>query len=148
MAAPSHSTKLHAVTSRSLRRDAVLINSPDMSNLRSSFRHLASRRRISRASKISLADRLLSNSSSSAGGGSDGSSESREEDLRHALKAALGSLSALGEIHEKREARWREEMRRIHDDRETVELLLKQALGNHPPTTNGNGNGNNIGHAI
>lgn len=148
MAAPSHSTKLHAVTSRSLRRDAALINSPAMSNLRSSFRHLASRRRISRANKVSLADRLLSNSSSSAGGGSDGSSESREEDLRRALEAALGSLGALGGIYEQREARWREEMRRISDDRETVEFLLKQALGTNPPNTNMDGHTNGIGHAI
>lgn len=130
-----------------------------MTKLRSSFRRLASRRRGSRPNKVSLADRLLSNSSSSAsgGGGSDGSSESREEDLRRALEAALGSLGALGGIYEQREARWREEMRRISDDRETVELLLKQALGVHPPTidthinttnTNDHTNGNGIGHAL
>ena len=127
-----------------------------MSSLRSSFRHIASRRRVSRANKISLADRLLSNSGSSTGGGSDGSSESREEDLRRALQAALGSLGALGGLYDQREARWREEMRRISDDRETVELLLKQALHITPPansTTSNSTNGhqtndNHIGHAI
>ena len=97
-------------------------------------------------------------SSGSSTGGSDGSSE-REEDLRRALQAALGSLGALGNIYEQREARWKEEMRRISDDRETVEVLLKQALGINPALAslsqvNGhiNGvnaiNGNGIGHAI
>jgi hypothetical protein len=149
MAAPSHSTKLHSITSRSIRRDPALVNSPAMSSLRSSFRHVASRRRVSRANRVSLADRLLSNSGSSTGG-SDGSSESREEDLRRALQAALGSLGALGGLYDQREARWREEMRRISDDRETVELLLKQALHINPPNngTNGHANDDNIGHAI
>jgi hypothetical protein len=149
MAAPSHTTKLHSLTSRSIRRDPTLKNSPAMSNMRTSFRHLASRRRVSRANKLSLADRLLSNSGSSTGG-SDGSSESREEDLRRALQAALGSLGALGGLYDQREARWREEMRRISDDRETVELLLKQALHINPPNsgTNGHTNENTIGHAI
>jgi hypothetical protein len=154
MAAPSHSTKLHAVTSRSIRRDPALVHSPAMANLRTSFHHVASRRRVSRANRVSLADRLLSNSGSSTGG-SDGSSESREEDLRRALQAALGSLGALGGLYDQREARWREEMRRISDDRETVELLLKQALSINPPAhntahnqTNGNNIDNDIGHAI
>jgi hypothetical protein len=72
--------------------------------------------------------------SSGSGDGSDGSSESREEDLKRALEAALGSLGALGGIYEQREARWIEEMRRISEDRERVELLLKQVLGEgHPP---------------
>jgi hypothetical protein len=68
----------------------------------------------------------------------------------------LGSLGALGGLYDQREARWREEMRRISDDRETVELLLKQALSINPPNstshnqTNGNNNNsrNDIGHAI
>jgi len=151
LAAPSHSTKLHAVTSRSIRRDSGLLHSPSMSSIRTSFRHIAAKRRVSRANKISLADRLLSNSGSSAGG-SDGSSESREEDLRRALQAALGSLGALGGLYDQREARWREEMRRISDDRETVELLLKQALCINPPNnnniTNSRTNGHDMGHAI
>lgn len=146
---------MHAVTSRSIRRDADLINSPALGSMRSSFKHIASKRRISRANKISLADRLLSASGSSTGG-SDGSSESREEDLKKALQAALGSLGAVKGIYEQREARWREEMRRINDDRETVEFLLKQALSINPPTADGspglNGhpqmNGNGIGHAL
>lgn len=58
-----------------------------------------------------------------------GSSESREEDLRRALEAALGSLDALGNIYEERENRWREEMKRLNDDRSRVELLLSQTFG-------------------
>jgi hypothetical protein len=42
-------------------------------------------------------------------------------------------------------------MRRISDDRETVELLLKQALNINPPNTTSNSQTNghdHIGHAI
>ena len=147
---------MHVLTSRSIRRDADLISSPALGSMRSSFKEIASKRRISRANKISLADRLLSTSRSSTGG-SDGSSESREEDLKRALQAALGSLGAVKGIYEQRELRWRDEMRRINEDRETVEFLLKQALSINPPIENGsttalNGhpqpNVNGIGHAL
>lgn len=152
MAAPSHSNKLHALTSRSIRRDTALANSQSLSSMRSSFKQIASKRRVTRANKISLADRLMASSGSSTGGGSDGSSESREEDLRRALQSALGSLGALGNLYEQREARWRDEMRRISDDRETVELLLKQALQINPAAnlqhTNGHLDSNGIGHAL
>jgi len=126
MASPSHSTKLHSLTSRSIRRESSLINSPAMFNMRSAFRHVASRRRVARSRKSTLADRLLMPSGTSADG-SEGSSETREEDLKRALEAALGSLGALGSIYEQREVRWREEMRRVSEDRERVELLLRQA---------------------
>ncbi len=88
-------------------------------------------RRATRVQRPTLADRLLAlpTTSSSGGDGSDGSNESREEDLKRALGTALGSLGALGTIYEQREARWKDEMRRIGEDRERVELLLKQALG-------------------
>lgn len=62
----------------------------------------------------------------------DGSSEgsgSREEELKRALDAALGSLNALGAIYEQRESRWRDEMHRLSEDRERVELLMRQILG-------------------
>jgi len=98
-----------------------------MSNMRSAFRHVASRRRVARSRKSSLADRLFLPSGSSVDGSEQ--SETREEDLKRALEAALGSLGALGGIYEQREARWREEMRRVGEDRERVELLLQQALG-------------------
>ena len=57
----------------------------------------------------------------------DGDGDAPE--LRRALEAALGSLGAIGNIYDAREARWRDEMRRLSEDRERVEMLLKQALG-------------------
>lgn len=57
------------------------------------------------------------------------SSELREEELKSALGAALGSLAALGRIYETREERWRGEMAMIGEERERVEVLLGQALG-------------------
>lgn len=134
LASPSHSTKLHIIKSRCIRREPALASSAGMSELRSSFRRIAAQRRATRSHKSSLIDRFLIPSATS-GEGSDGSSESREEDLRRALDAALGSLGALGGIYEQREARWADEMRRIMEDRERVELLLRQVLGeNHPVT--------------
>ncbi|KAH0586860.1 hypothetical protein H2248_005704 [Termitomyces sp. 'cryptogamus'] len=131
MAAPSHSTKLYSATSRSVRRQSGAATSAvAMKEMRSAFSRIATQRRRSRSHKSSLVDRFLF-SSSSSGDGSDGSTESREVDLKRALEAALGSLASLGGIYEQREARWREEMRRIAEDRERVELLLKQVLGDH-----------------
>lgn len=107
-----------------------------MSTIRSSFSHIASKRDAARSQVTSLLDRL---SLAHAGGSSlssDGSpttngegGREREEELRRALEAALGSLSALGGIYERREMRWVEEMRRLDEDREKVELLLGQVLG-------------------
>lgn len=128
LAAPSHSTKMHSLKSRSLRRQALPATTTSINELRASFRRLAAQRRSTRSHKSSLKDRFLVPSGSSADG-SDGSSESREEDLKRALGAALGSLGALGGIYEQREARWIDEMRRITEDRERVELLLRQVLG-------------------
>jgi hypothetical protein len=53
----------------------------------------------------------------------------REGDLRKALDGALGSLAALSKIYYEREARWKDEMRRLGNDREHVEMLLSQAIG-------------------
>ncbi|KAG6840871.1 hypothetical protein C0991_003591 [Blastosporella zonata] len=139
MAAPSHSTKLFSATSRSVRRQAGAATSAvAMKELRTSFGRIAAQRRNNRSHKSSLVDRFLI-SSTSSGNGSDGSSESREEDLKRALGAALGSLASLGGIYEQREARWHDEMRRISEDRERVEMLLRQALGDNHSTglTNG-----------
>lgn len=84
----------------------------------------------------------VSGSPSSSGGGSD----AREEGLRRALGAALGSLGELGRMYEERERRWREEMLRLSEERESVEVLLRQTLGS------GSGsdftNHNAIGRAI
>lgn len=100
--------------------------------MRTSFSKIAAgRRKLSRSSnKFSLAERFLqASANSSQGASSDGSSESREGELRRALEGALGSLSALHEIYTEREERWGEERQRINDDRENVEFLLNQALG-------------------
>ncbi|KAF9236902.1 hypothetical protein BU15DRAFT_49464 [Melanogaster broomeanus] len=127
LAAPSDSTKLHALTSRSIRRDQ-LIKSPAMSQIRTAFKGIASRRRTTRSRTATIIERLLS-STSLAGDTSDASSESREGDLKRALETALGSLDALRMIYENRVSRWEDEMSRITDERERVELLLRQTLG-------------------
>lgn len=128
LAAPSHSTKLHFVCSRSVRRPVSQAGVPDITPLKTGFKHIATHRRKTRSyTKSSLVDRFLV-SSGTSGEGSDGS-ESREEELKRALEAAVGSLGAFQHIFQEREARWVEEMRRISDDRERVEILLRQVLG-------------------
>lgn len=132
MAATSHSKTLHCVTSRSIRRNH-LIDSPDLNNMRTSFQKIViGRQKLAlNSNKFSLAERFLqASANTSQGASSDGSSESREGELRRALDGALGSLSALHEIYTQREERWGEERKRISDDRENVELLMNQALGN------------------
>ena len=105
------------------------MNSTALTDVRSSFSHLAAQRRAARkAQRMSIAERFSTGSASSADG-SPGEGTPGEMDLRRALEAALGSLGALSNIYEQREARWRDEMRRLSDDRERVELLLRQALG-------------------
>jgi len=135
LASPSHSTKLHALRSRSIRRQPFLSNSASLKDIRSSFAKIASVRRQSRPEKSSLVDRLVS-SSGSGGDGSDGSSQSVEENLRRALDVALGSLGALGEVYEQREARVLEELRRSREDRERIESVLLQVLGDRNSAAN------------
>lgn len=98
-----------------------------MAQIKSSFRTLSTQRQAARAQTryMSLADRFEYYSSSTSSEGS----ESREEELKGALGAALSSLSALSSIYEGREQRWRTEMGRMGDERERVEVLLRQALG-------------------
>ena len=128
VAAPPHTTKLYSATSRSIRREPALHKSQAFSHLRANFNQIASARRVTRTRRYSLADHL-STAPSSAIDGSESSDGAREEALRRALEAALGSLGVLGDMYERREARWREEMQRVAEDREHVELLLRQALG-------------------
>ena len=136
LASPSHSTKLHALRSRSIRRQPALSNSTTMDDIRKTFSRIAAQRRKMRPERSSLVDRLAVASSASGGDGSDGSAQSVEENLRRALDAALGSLGALGQVYEEREARVLEELRRSREDREQVELLLKQVLGDNNPLSN------------
>jgi len=129
LAAPSHSTKLHALASRSVRRDQ-LVKSPAMAQMRTAFKGIASRRSAmrSRTNTASIMERLLS-SSNLSGDTSDTSSEAREGDLKRALETTLGSLATLRAIYEHRASRWEDEMARISDEREKVELLLRQTIG-------------------
>lgn len=135
LAAPPHTRKLHSLMSRSIRRDSSIVGSPSVSNIRKSFYQVNSIRRATKMSQtIPLVDRLglrsrEGSTSVDSGPGSESSSESREEDLRRALEAALGSLETLGSIYEQRETRWREEMRKLNTDRDSVEVLLTRAFG-------------------
>ncbi|KLO13834.1 hypothetical protein SCHPADRAFT_873553 [Schizopora paradoxa] len=147
LASPSHSTTLHSLQSRSIRRDASLFDSHAMHAIRSSFAQIAGQRRQarSRAERQSLIERLYSLSQASShedGSPSSAGNAAREEDLRRALKAALESLNAMRQMYEVRESRWREEEMRIAEEREGMELLLTQAFGTggvmHP---NGHVNG-------
>lgn len=136
LAAPSHSTKLHTLTSRAVRRDQ-LTKSPAMTQMRTAFKGIASRRQAMRSrpsmSTSSLLQRLMYNTSRASGGDGSGddtsASEARETELKRALEAALGSLDSLRVIYEHRVSRWEEEMTRISDERERVELLLRQTIG-------------------
>jgi hypothetical protein len=126
LAAPSHSTKLHALTSRSIRRE-IGTQSPSVQNMRNSFRGIAARRRASRAKGTTLVERFLN--STSSGDGSDSSSESREGDLKRALETAFNSLGTLRSIYDHRLTRWEDEMGRISEERDRVDMLLRQTLG-------------------
>jgi len=130
LAAPSHSTKLHSLTSRFVRREQ-LHRSPAMANIRTAFKGIAGRRPAARAQSTSIVERLLNNTSTSTGGGegSDAGSDSREGDLKRALETTLGSLDSLRIIYEQRVSRWEDEMTRIAEERQRVELLLRQTLG-------------------
>jgi hypothetical protein len=132
LAAPNHAgAELHAVTSRSVRRDPSLLHAHSLDTIRREFAHVAAQRAASRSAHFTpLAQRLSSlQSSASVSGESEGPSSEREEELRRMLSSALSSLGALGGIYEAREARWREEVRRQNEDRESVEMLLRQSLG-------------------
>jgi hypothetical protein len=100
-----------------------------MAQIRTAFKGIASRRNAtrSRTATASILERLRS-SASVSGDGSD-SSETREGDLKRALETALGSLETLRVIYGHRVSRWEEEMGRISDERDRVELLLRQTLG-------------------
>lgn len=127
LASPSHSNTLHSLSSRSIRRDASLFDGHAMNNARTSFAQIASQRRSARTQRVSLMDRLCAPSND--GDQSPSSTASREEDLKKALKTAIESIGAMRQMYEIREARWREEERRLREEREGMDLLLKQAFG-------------------
>jgi hypothetical protein len=126
LAAPSHTGKLHSVASRAVRRDSFFM-STEMKNIRSVFSEMTSRQHAS--SPPSLLEQLSQACSSSRDRLPSSNSDAREEELRRALDTAIGSLHALGNLYERREMRWIEEKRRLDEDKEKVQLLLKQVLG-------------------
>ncbi|KAF9475271.1 hypothetical protein BDN70DRAFT_814377 [Pholiota conissans] len=131
MASPSHSTKLHSLRSRSIRRSSFFLQGSWMRNIRGNFRQIVGSRRMSLPDQSSMVDRLVS--PSTGGDASDGSTVVAEENLRRALDVALGSLGAMGEVYEQREARVLEELQRAREEREKLQLILRQILGdNHP----------------
>jgi hypothetical protein len=126
LAAPSHTGKLHSVASRAVRRDSFFM-STEMKNIRSVFSEMTSRQHAS--SPPSLLEQLSQACSSSRDRLPSSNSDAREEEHRRALDTAIGSLHALGNLYERREMRWIEEKRRLDEDKEKVQLLLKQVLG-------------------
>ncbi|TFK24233.1 hypothetical protein FA15DRAFT_619675 [Coprinopsis marcescibilis] len=129
LAAPAHTSKLHSIRSRSIRRLPTLSKSTSLREIRSNFKRLANNRKNLRPLKpVSIVEKLLE-SQSTSGDGSDGSSESRAEDLRRALETACGSLNLLNGMYEMRETRWQEEMKRMQEDKEKMALVLQQVLG-------------------
>ena len=125
VATPSHATKLHAMTSRAVRRDQ-LTGSPAMTQIRTAFKGIATRKTAprTRTASASILERLRG---ASRGGESDPGE--REGDLKRALETALGSFETLRAIYEHQASRWEEEMARISGERERVELLLRQTIG-------------------
>lgn len=125
LAAPSHSTKLHTVRSRCIRRQAGQPNAPDMTPLKVGFKRMATHRRKTRSHpQASLAEKILE-SSPAPGESSDGS----EVGWKRAFETAVNSLSAFESIFAEREARISEEMRKASEDRERMDLVLRQIFG-------------------
>ncbi|KZV64611.1 hypothetical protein PENSPDRAFT_588117 [Peniophora sp. CONT] len=119
LAAPPDAPALRLVGSRALRRNPVMMQSAGMGGMRQLFETVATQRASERSQVASLVDRLAQPES--------------EEGLRRALDTALGSLSTLGRMYEEREARWKSEMLKLDQDRERVQMLLAQVLGNSVP---------------
>jgi hypothetical protein len=96
-----------------------------MTPLKVGFKRMATHRRKTRSyPQTSLAEKIWE-SSVTPGESSDGS----EMGLKRAYETAVHSLGAFERIFEEREARWSEEMRKIGEDRERMDLLLRQILG-------------------
>ena len=126
LAAPAHTAKLHSVASRAVRRDSSL-KSTDMKSIRSAFARISSRQHTT--STASLLEQLSQARLSSRDGSSSSSRGACEKDLRRALDTAFDGLHALGTIYEQREMRWTQEKLKLDEDKEKVQLVLKQVLG-------------------
>lgn len=99
-----------------------------MNNVKTAFEQIASQRRSARSQRASVIDRLVAASSPSLDGSTTSASE-REEDLRKLLKTVLSGFEQLKDMYDARELRWLEEERRMREEREGVNLLLKQTFG-------------------
>jgi len=114
LASSPSNPKIHrTLCSRSLRRSPELRLSAEMAQLRYSFASLVrSRQHIQRQARQLNPDPSASS-----------------EELREALHGALGSLHQLGKMYSDLEERWMGEMRRLGEEKESVEVILRQALG-------------------
>ncbi|TFL00029.1 hypothetical protein BDV98DRAFT_509360 [Pterulicium gracile] len=137
LAAPSHSKKLHSVVSRSIKRDPSLSSSTQFRGIRTSFSRLSNHQRAIKHSQKpqSLSALILSHAQTGVGSSTGGTSE-REEELRRALQLTLGTLSVVGGIFEQREARFKEEIKRVGMDKATVAELVGRVLGVDPANLN------------
>ncbi|GJJ14098.1 hypothetical protein Clacol_008355 [Clathrus columnatus] len=128
MAAPANSKLLYSIRSRTLRRGSSLVKSTEMRRLRSIFKNLATQQKgqssRNQPSHMSLVERFEHYSSSSSD-----TIENREEELKNTLGAALSTINALTNIYEGRDQRWGNEMNLRRDERERVDILLRQAFG-------------------
>lgn len=127
MAAPTHSKTFYSIRSRSLRRHPSPAKSAEMRRLRGIFKSLVGTKNQSfrnQPSHMSLVERFEHFSSSSSD-----TIETREEELKNTLGAALSTINALTSIYEGRDQRWVNEMGMRRDERERVDILLKQAFG-------------------
>ncbi|KIY63846.1 hypothetical protein CYLTODRAFT_493593 [Cylindrobasidium torrendii FP15055 ss-10] len=106
MAQPSHSSKMHILQSRSVRRLPGTASLP----MKASFKQIASQRKAARTARFS--ERIVSPTTD---GGSDDS-----------VRRALAAVESLGSLWE---ARWVEEQRKWREDQMRVEVILRQLLG-------------------
>ncbi|KAF8905786.1 hypothetical protein CPB84DRAFT_1771192 [Gymnopilus junonius] len=138
LASPSHTTKLHALKSRSIRRQTLLSNSIDMSHIRSGFAHIAAGRRTSRTHKPSFLDGLprYTNGGGGTGDGSDGSSASGSANAAAHVDVRR-ALDAVRALSERREARLLDVLQQSNRDQERIELLLRNALADKNNLSNG-----------
>jgi len=127
LASPSHTTKLHALQSRSIRRRPVLAHSQYIKDIRKGFAQISAERRGMRKELASFGDKIFLQSKGDSPSGSEGSSSASVEEYK--LKRALRTMA---EVYEQREARFVEELQRSRED---AELLVRQILGDRSPIT-------------
>ncbi|KAI5994053.1 hypothetical protein EDC04DRAFT_2586413 [Pisolithus marmoratus] len=126
LAAPSHSNKMHTLTSRIVRWEQ-LDKLPAMVTVHTAFKGIVSHWHAAHTWSTSLIQQLV-NAGATLGEGSDGSSDAHEGELKQALETALGSLDELHAIYKQHVGRWEHEMEHIANEQDHVDLLLHQTL--------------------